>query len=87
MDPFRTKSAIQRDSCLDSKLIVGGIFYLTQVYFGATASLTEWSACLTTNQELVGSIPGTAAILKADKVWNGVHPASRGQLGSYLIEK
>ena len=34
-----------------------------------------------------GSIPGTSTILNVDWVWNGVHPASWGQLGSYLIEK
>ena len=28
-----------------------------------TASLTKWSACLTTNHEILGSIPGTSTNL------------------------
>ena len=40
------------------------------------AALTEWSASLTTNQDLSGSIPGNSTVLNVDKVWNGVHPAS-----------
>ena len=51
------------------------------------ASLAKRSACLTTNHEIVGSIPGTFTVLYVDCIWNGVHPALRGQLGSYLIEK
>ena len=31
-----------------------------------TASLAQWSACLTTNQEVAGLIPGTSTILKID---------------------
>ena len=31
-----------------------------------TASLAGWSASHTTNQEVVGSIPGTSKILKVD---------------------
>ena len=41
---------------------------------------------LTTNQEVASSIPDISTILNVDQVWNGVHPASWGQLGSYLIE-
>ena len=37
--------------------------------------------------EVAGSIPGTSTILNVDRSGNGVHPASLGQLGSYLIEK
>ena len=42
---------------------------------------------LTTDQEVAGSISGTSTILNVDEVWNTVHPASRGQLAIYLIEK
>ena len=45
------------------------------------------SEFLTTDHEVVGSIPGTSTILNVGYVWNGVHPASWGQLRSYLIEK
>ena len=31
-----------------------------------TASLAEWSACLTTNQDVSDSIPGISTILKMD---------------------
>ena len=41
----------------------------------------------TTNDEIAGSIPGSSTILKIDKVWNGVYPASREQLDSHLIKK
>ena len=37
--------------------------------------------------EVAGTILGTSTILNVDKVWNGVHTASWGQFGSYLIEK
>jgi hypothetical protein len=36
----------------------------------------ERSACLTTNQEIADSIPGTSTILKVGQVWNGAYPAS-----------
>ena len=31
--------------------------------------------------------PTLSQILNVDEVWNGVHPASWGQMGSYFIEK
>ena len=37
--------------------------------------------------EIAGSILDTPTILNVNKVWIGVHQASWGQLGSYLIEK
>ena len=52
------------------------------------ASLAKWSACLTTNHEIVSSIPGNPAldiIIMEDLVWNEV--ASWGQQGSKLLEK
>jgi hypothetical protein len=42
---------------------------------------------LTTSHEITHSIPGTSTILNVYWVWNEVHPASRGKLVSYLIEK
>ena len=40
--------------------------YLVQYILYMTASLAKFIACLTTNHEVVGSIPGTSKILKAD---------------------
>ena len=37
--------------------------------------------------EVSDSIIGIFQILKVDQIWNGVHPVSWDQLGSYLIEK
>ena len=34
------------------------------------------SACLTTNQVIASSIPGTSAVLKLDWIWDRVHPAT-----------
>ena len=51
------------------------------------ASFIKWSAFITTNQKVAGSISDTSMILKVDYIWIGVHPALRGQLDSYLIEK
>ena len=36
-----------------------------------TASFVEWSACLTTNQEVASSIPGTSTSLKVEQIWKG----------------
>ena len=49
--------------------------------------MVGWSACLTTDQEVAGSIPGIYTILKNGLAWNEVNQASSGELGSYLIEK
>ena len=53
----------------------------------STTSLIYESACMTTKHEVTGSILGTSVILNVDHVWNGVHPASWGQLGIYMIKK
>ena len=47
-------------------------------------SLVELSGCLTTNQEVAGSIFDTSTTLQGLE-W--VHPASLGQLDRYLTEK
>ena len=45
---------------LDKDFIVIGILQ--------TASLAEWTACLTTDHEVASSIPSTSTILKVDQV-------------------
>jgi hypothetical protein len=39
-----------------------------------------------TNPEVLGSIPGASRFSEKQRVWNGVHSASWGQLRSYLEE-
>ena len=41
--------------------------------------MAEWSTCLLINQDVAVLIPCIFTILNVDLVWNGVHPASRGQ--------
>ena len=36
----------------------------------SAAVLGKWSECLATNQEIVGSFPGTFTIIEVDYVWN-----------------
>ena len=43
--------------------------------------------CLTTDHKVAGSIPGTSTDFKCGLGLERVHPATWGQLGSYLIEK
>ena len=52
-----------------------------------TASVAEWSARLTTHREVADSILDISTILNAYLFWNGFHPASRGKLGNFLVEK
>jgi hypothetical protein len=42
---------------------------------------------LATDPEVPGSISGTSRFSEKQRVWNGVHSASWGQLRSYLKEK
>jgi hypothetical protein len=37
--------------------------------------------------EVLGSIPGASRFSEKQRVWNGVHSSSWGQLRSYLEEK
>jgi hypothetical protein len=46
-----------------------------------------WSEFLATDPEGLGSIPGASRFSEKQRVWNGVHSASWGQLRSYLEEK
>ena len=41
-----------------------------------SALLVKWSACLSTDHEVAGSIPDTSTNFKCVLVWNGVHPGS-----------
>jgi hypothetical protein len=43
-----------------------------------------WSEFLATDPEVLGSIPRASRFSEKQWVWNGVHPASWGQLRSYL---
>ena len=52
-----------------------------------TVLLVEWSVRVTANHWVKGSMPGISTISKVDEVWNGIHPASRGQLDNYFIDK
>jgi hypothetical protein len=62
--------------------------YLTTHYnCRETASVVQWSEFRATDPEVSGSIPGASAFSEKQRVWNGVHSASRGQLRSYLKEK
>jgi hypothetical protein len=40
------------------------------------------SACMESDHKAVGSISDTSKILNVDYIWNGVHSASWGQLGT-----
>jgi hypothetical protein len=44
------------------------------------------SEFLATDSEVPGSIPGASRFSEKQRVWNGVHSASWGQLRSYLEE-
>jgi hypothetical protein len=46
-----------------------------------------WSEFLAIDPEVVGSIPGASRFSEKQRVWNGVHSASWGQLRSYLEGK
>jgi hypothetical protein len=48
--------------------------------------MNEWSEFLATDAEVPGSIPGASTFSEKQRVWNGVHSASWGQLRSYLEE-
>jgi hypothetical protein len=52
-----------------------------------TASVVEWPEFLATDPEILGSIPGASRFSEKQRVWNGVHSASWGQLRSYLEKK
>jgi hypothetical protein len=45
------------------------------------------SEFLATYPEVSGLIPGASRFSEKQRVWNGVHSASSGQLRSYLKEK
>jgi hypothetical protein len=55
-------------------------------YLLETASVVEWSEFLATDPGVLGSIFGVSRFSKQQRVWNGVHSASWGQLRSYLEE-
>jgi hypothetical protein len=52
-----------------------------------TASVVLWSEFLATDPEVPGFDSRRFQISEKQRVWNGVHPASWGQLRSYLEEK
>jgi hypothetical protein len=54
--------------------------------FQFTASVVYWSEFLATDPEVLGSITGASRFSEKQRVWNGVHSASWGQLRSYLEE-
>jgi hypothetical protein len=53
----------------------------------STASVVKWPEFLATDLEVPGSIPGALRFSEKQRVWNGVHSASLGQLSSYLKGK
>jgi hypothetical protein len=57
------------------------------VFLEEPGLVVKWSEFLATDTEVPGSIPGASTFSEKQRVWNGVHPASWGQLRSYLKEK
>jgi hypothetical protein len=79
------------DSCIN--LFIRSIYTLracrTQETFSSscTASVVWCSEFLATDPEVLGSIHGAPRFSERQRLWNGIHSASWGQLRSYLEEK
>ena len=82
----RGKTNLAQDvSTLKSRVIY---FFYSLLFRDASTSLAYWLARLTALQEVLGSISSYTLEIFLDVLCLGrVHPASWGQLGSYLIEK
>ena len=70
LDTFEKKNNKARFECylLTCNLPQGDFLFplFCHLYCCWTASLAQWSACLTINHEVAGLIPGTSTILNVD---------------------